>query len=61
MKNQNFGDIEGFPEGHTFNSRIEIKNAGLHKYQSKTYGYPHFSYGHFFSCCTKKPNAIISG
>ena len=32
MNNQNFGHIGGFPEGHTFNSRIEIKNAGLHKY-----------------------------
>ena len=27
-----FGEIEGYPEGSTFDSRMEIKDAGLHKY-----------------------------
>ena len=32
MPENYFGEIEGYPEGTTFNSRMEIKNAGLHKY-----------------------------
>ena len=32
MPENYFGEIEGYPEETTFNSRMEIKNAGLHKY-----------------------------
>ena len=32
MPEQIFGEVTGYPEGSTFDSRIEIKNAGLHKY-----------------------------
>ena len=32
MPDQLFGEIEGFPEGSLFQNRMEIKNAGLHKY-----------------------------
>jgi len=32
MSNQLFGNVDGFPEGSHFASRIEIKNAGLHRY-----------------------------
>jgi putative restriction endonuclease len=29
---QKFGEIEGYSQGSTFSDRMEIKNAGLHKY-----------------------------
>ena len=32
MSDQVFGEIEGYPEGTTFESRMELKDAGLHKY-----------------------------
>ena len=32
MPEQQFGEIQGYPEGSVFNSRMQIKNAGLHKY-----------------------------
>ena len=32
MTNQLFGEIQGYPEGSLFKNRMEIKNAGLHKY-----------------------------
>ena len=32
MSDQIFGEIEGYPEGTTFESRMELKDAGLHKY-----------------------------
>ncbi|MBT6940660.1 MAG: HNH endonuclease [Candidatus Marinimicrobia bacterium] len=32
MPEEIFGEVDGFPEGSTFDSRMDIKNAGLHKY-----------------------------
>ena len=32
MPDQQFGEIEGYPQGSIFSDRMEIKNAGLHKY-----------------------------
>ena len=32
MPDQQFGEIDGYPEGSVFSDRMEIKNAGLHKY-----------------------------
>ena len=32
MPDNRFGEIEGYSEGSTFNTRMEIKHAGLHKY-----------------------------
>ena len=32
MPDQQFGELNGYPEGSVFSNRMEIKNVGIHKY-----------------------------
>jgi hypothetical protein len=34
MPDQSFGELDSYPEGSTFSNRMEMKNAGLHKYHN---------------------------